>query len=283
MTQETSVLVEQIRRDADAHCLQIPSLPEVLLQIQAAINDDSKGIAQVSKLIQADPALSARLIKIANSPLYQLGTTAPDVRRAVTRLGLRVTRNIVSCLIMHNIFVVRSNRLHRRIQQLWQHSCRVAAISQSLARLTRGLSPDRCLLAGLLHDIGILPILVYADEFPSLAAEPQQLNEVIKQLRGDLGYHILQQWNVGDDLLVVPTAAEDWMRDHEGVADYGDVVQIAQIHSYFGSAEMNAIPPLTQLPSFNKLSLARLGPHAGIELLEQAQSDINATVRLLMG
>lgn len=283
MAQETAALIDQIMHDADANRLQLPSLPEVLLKIQDAINDDSKGIAQVAKLIQADPALSARLIKIANSPLYHTGNFMPDVRRAVTRLGLRVTRNIISCLIMHNVFGVNSAGLHRRIHQLWQHSCRVAAISQTLARLSHGLSPDRSLLAGLLHDIGVLPILVYADKFPALAAGPQQLNEVIRQLRGDLGRHILMQWNFADDLLLVPGAAEDWTRDHEGPADYGDLVQVAQIHSFFGSAEMNAVPPLSQLPSFNKLSLAKLGPHAGIELLEQAQADINATVRLLLG
>jgi HD-like signal output (HDOD) protein len=283
MAQETSVLIDQILRDVGEQRLQLPSLPEVILQIQEAMADDRKGIVHVARLIQADPGLCARLIKIANSPLYHNGVQLPDIRRAVARLGLRVTYNLVSCLIMHNVFSVRSVRLHRRIQRLWQHSCKVAAISQVLARLTPGLSPDRCLLAGLLHDIGVLPILVYADQFPALAAEPQQLDGVIGQLRSGLGQQILSQWKLGDDLLVVPSAAEAWTREHEGPADYGDLVQVAQVHSYFGSTESDCIPPLMQLPAFNKLSLARLGPHAGIELLEQAQADINVTMRLLNG
>jgi HD-like signal output (HDOD) protein len=283
MAQETSALIDQIMHDVGAQRLQLPSLPEVILQIQEAMEDDRKGLAHVARLIQADPGLCARLIKIANSPLYHNGVQLQDIRRAVARLGLHVTRNLVSCLIMHNVFSVRSLRLRRRMQQLWQHSCRVAAISQVLARLTPGLSPDRSLLAGLLHDIGVLPIFVYADQFPALAAEPQQLDEVIGKLRAYLGQEILAQWKLGEDLLVVPAAAEAWTREHEGPADYGDLIQVAQVHSYFGGTESNDIPPLMQLPAFNKLNMARLGPRVGIELLEQAQADINVTLRLLNG
>jgi HD-like signal output (HDOD) protein len=283
MAQEISVLIDKIMHDAGAQRLQLPSLPEVILQIQEAIEDDRKGLPYVARLIQADPGLCARLIKIANSPLYHNGVVLPDIRRAIARLGLQVTRDLVSCLIMHNVFNVQSTRLHRRIQQLWQHSCRVAAISQVLARLTPGLQPDRSLLAGLLHDIGVLPILVYADQFPTLAQAPEQLETVIAQLRASLGEQILRQWQLGDDLVIVPSAAEAWTREHAGPADYGDLVQVAQVHSYLGTVTDNEMPSLTQLPAFTKLSLSKLGPHAGIELLEQAQADINVTTRLLNG
>lgn len=283
MVEATSVLIAQLQDDARLQRLKLPSLPEVVLKIRDAIEDDQKGLGHVARLIQAEPGLAARLIKIANSALYTTGTPVPDIRRAVARMGLRVTHNLVSCLIMHNIFSVRSRRLHRRITRLWQHSCRVAAISQVLARVSPGLSPDRCLLAGLLHDIGVLPVLVYADEHPALADVPQQLDEVIGDLRGKLGRQILVHWNFGEDLQVVPPAAEDWDREHEGPADYADLVQVAQVHSYFGGTEKHSCPQLTQLPAFNKLDLSRLGPRAGIEFLEQAQADINVTMRLLTG
>lgn len=283
MAQEVSDLIDKIMHDAGAQRLQMPSLPEVILLIQEAIDDDRKGLPYVARLIQADPGLCARLIKIANSPLYHSGTVIPDIRRAIACLGLRVTRNLVSCLILHNVFNVQSAQMHRRIQDLWQHSCRVAAISQVLARLTPGLQPDRALLAGLLHDIGMLPILVYADQFPTLVQASEQLDTVIAQLRVSLGEQILRQWRLGDDLVIVPEAAEAWAREHDGPADYGDLVQVAQVHSYMGTMTGNTIPVLPQLPAFQKLSLSKLGPHAGIELLEQAQADINVTTRLLNG
>lgn len=279
----TSTLIEQIRQDAAGQCLQLPSIPDVALQIQSALDDERKGLSHVARLIQVEPGLAARLIKIANSSLYYTGSPIPDIRRAISHLGLKTTRNLVNCLVMHNVFDVRSCRLQQRIKQLWQHSCRVAAISQVLARVTFGLNPDRSLLAGLLHDIGVLPILVYADQHPVLVEHESLLDEVILNLRAELGGLILRQWGLGEDLQCVPQASEDWTRKHDGPADYGDLVQVAQIHSLFGSDEHKMELSLTQLSAFNKLSLARLGPHAGMELLVQAEADINVTMHLLSG
>jgi len=145
------------------------------------------------------------------------------------------------------------------------------------------LQPDRAMLAGLLHDIGVLPVLVYADQYPHIESCLPKLHEIIQQLRAALGEKILRQWQLGEDLYIVPAAAEDWQRDHPGPADYGDLVQVAQLHSYYGIGHVDQLPPLAQVPAFNKLSLAIMGPHAGLEVLEQARAEINATIRMLNG
>jgi len=282
MPQTSTEIIEQLEHDAKMNKLELPSLPDIITHIQQAINDPKMGANHVAKIIQMDPALCARLLSIANSPLYRASLELSDVKQAIQRLGLGVTRSIVTSLVVHNIFNVTSGKLHQRIRALWQHSCRVAAISQVMANITPGIQPDRAMLAGLLHDIGILPILVYADQFVEAELEPALLDEVIEQLRASLGQKVLEKWKLGDDLALVPAAVEDWKRDEQDKADYGDVVQIAHIHSQFGN-DNSEVPPLSSLPAFNKLSLAEMGPYAGIELIEQARDEINATVRLLNG
>ena len=281
MSQAESEFIAALHRDVDANAIQIPSLPEVVIRVNAAIENPDIGVIEVARLIQLDPALAARLLKIANSPLYQRNFELRDLKQAIQRLGLRVTRNIVTSLVMHNVFNIQSDRLRFKIKELWQHSCRVAAISQVLARITTGLQPDRAMLAGLLHDIGVLPVLVYADQFAGIESNLPRLDEIVGQTRVSLGEKVLQQWQLGEDLMMVPAAAEDWHRDHPGMADYGDLVQVAQLHSYFGLANMQSVPPLAKVPAFNKLSLAQMGPHAGIELLDQAKAEINETIRML--
>ena len=283
MLQADAEFIAQLHRDAEANALQIPSLPEVVLRVRAAIDDTRVSVAQVAKLIQLDPALAARLLKIANSPLYHRNLELRDLKQAIQRLGLGVTRNIVTSLVMHNVFNIKSDRLHFKIKELWQHSCRVAAISQVLAGITPGLQPDRAMLAGLLHDIGVLPVLVYADQFPHIEASLPRLDEIVTQMRAGLGQKVLQQWQLGNDLYIVPAAAEDWERDHAGAADYGDLVAVAQLHSFYGMANTKSLPSLAQVPAFNKLSLAKMGPYAGLEVLEQARAEINATIRMLNG
>ncbi len=283
MSQNIFELIVQIERDAESNKLELPSLPEIIILIQEAVDNPDMGISEVARIIQLDPTLAARLLTIANSPLYGAKLNLFDVRQAIQLLGLAVAKDVVTTLVIHNIFNVSSMRLHTRIRNLWQHSCRVAAISQVMATVTPGLQPDRAMLAGLLHDIGVLPILVYADRFYGDENEAAKLDEVIEQLRGSLGQRILQQWQLGDDICVVPIEIDDWDRDHDGAATYSDIVQVAHVHSQFGLNDRQGTPPLSRMPAFNKLSLAKMGPHAGIELIEQAREEINVTIRLLNG
>lgn len=283
MSLSSTDIIMQLEQGAGTKKLELPSLPDIIVLIQQAIDDPEKGINHVARIIQLDPSLSARLLVIANSPLYRANLQLQDLKQAIQRLGLGVTRNIVTSLILHNIFTIASARLHNKIKALWQHSCRVAAISQVIAGLTPGIQPDRAMLAGLLHDIGVLPILIFADQYGEQGISPEVLDEVIEQLSGQLGQKIIQEWKLGKDLSIVPSAIDDWQRDHEGPADYADVVQVAHIHSQFGGNSGKDIPPMSRLPSFNKLSLAKMGPHAGLELIEQAGQEINATIRLLNG
>ena len=283
MSKNISELIVQIERDAESNKLELPSLPEIIILIQDALDDPDMGIPDVARIIQLDPTLTARLLTIANSPLYRAKLPLSDLKQAIQLLGLSVTKSIVTSLIIHNIFNVSSTRLHNRIRALWQHSCRVAAISQVMASATPGVAPERAMLAGLLHDIGVLPILVYADQFYANINEAAKLDEVIEQMRGSLGNKIMTNWQLGDDLCMIPIEIDNWDRDHEGNADYSDVVLVAHAHSQFGQNDGKRVPPLSQMPAFNKLSLAKMGPQAGIELIEQAREEINATIRLLNG
>jgi len=283
MSQNVSDMIAQIESDAALNKLELPSLPEIIILIQEALDNPALGIDDVAKIIQLDPTLAARLLTITNSPLYRSNLQLIDLKQAIQRLGLNVTKNIVTSLIIHNIFNVSSARLHNKIRALWQHSCRVAAISKVIASVTPGIRQDRAMLAGLLHDIGVLPILVYADQFCAKPNETEKLDEAIEQLQARLGQKIIDNWQLGDDISIVPAVIANWQRDHDGDADYADVVQIAHVHSQFGLNDNKRVPPLSQLPAFNKLSLSKMGPYAGIELIEQAREDINATIRLLNG
>ena len=151
---------------------------------------------------------------------------------AVNRLGLKTTRDLVTCLVLNNVFNTESELLREKIQKLWQHSCHVAAIASTIAKITPNLHEDTALLAGLLHDIGVLPILHYAADFPDVIESEEKLNFVIQELRASLGRQISEQWNFDPALSDVSAEAENWLREGETAADY--VVIVAQIHSYFG-------------------------------------------------
>lgn len=274
-------LIQRIIGDAKNGQLRLPSLPDLAHKVRTAVNDPRRSAGDIARLVQFDPALAARLIQIANSPLYRGNKKFDNCHSAITRMGMAAARNMVVSFTMRNLFQARTPVLRERLQQTWQHSCRVAAISSVLARLTPGLDPDRALLAGLVHDIGILPLLQYIETM-QIHLEPGRLENMVGRLRGALGSFVLKTWQFDQDIANIPAQAEDWDRVSTDAIDYGDIVQVAHVHSQFGHGGYSG-PPLTELKAFKKLSISKLGPGYSLELLAQSQQEINEVLSILQG
>ena len=86
---------------------------------------------------------------------------------------------------------------------------------------------------------------------------------------------MLRAWRFDDELAALPTRVFDWKRDHEGAADYADLVIVARAHARFGATQGEEQPDLIELPAFNKLPMSRQGPEASIGALREAQAEIN--------
>ena len=274
-------LIAKIKTEYDAGRLILPSLPEIVVRVRQAVNNDDLKLGDVVKLIQLDPSLTARLVQIANSPLYRSRQPVENCLMAVNRLGLATTRDLVTCLVLNNVFNAENKQLRGRVEKLWRHSCHVAAIASTIAKITPGLHEDTALMAGLLHDIGVLPVLHYAADFPDILESEEKLNFVIQELRASLGRKILQEWNFDSALSDVSDQAENWLRDSDAEADYVDVVIVAQIHSYFGTKDNASLPSLITLPAFHKLGLSKLGPDASLEVLFEAEQGIRDIMAML--
>lgn len=262
----------------------VPSMPDIALRVRSAIDDQNKDIEDIARIVQADPALTARLVQVANSPLYRGQGPVNSCRNAVTRLGLKQTRNLVYSFALKQLFRSTLPALRQRMILLWQHTTSVAAISAVLAKLTPGFEVDRGLLAGLIHDIGILPIMAYAERYPQLVSDAAVFDNIVARLRGQIGALVLRRWEFDDELINVALDAENWDRmGNPDKADYADLVIIAQMHSYIGTSRMAKLPAIDQVPAFNKLVLGKLSPRMSVQILEDAREDIAEVERLLLG
>jgi len=274
-------LTARIQTDYEAGDLPLPSFPEVAVRIREAVADADKGVGEVARLVQLDPAIAAGVMQAANSALFSGMAPAPSCQAAVARLGLNGVRDVVTALALRNTFHTASPELAVRMKRLWAHSVQVAALSRVLASVGPDFDPDRALLAGLVHDIGLLPLFGYAEAFPELATQPALFDGLAARLRGRLGALTLRQWGFDAGLQRVALEAEEWERDPNPLPDYVDVVLLANIFSTFESKESYGGPPFTTLPAFSKFPLGALGPEGAVELLETAQEEIAAVVKLL--
>lgn len=251
-----SELLDAIKNDE----LILPTLPEVALRVREAAENPDVGINELGKVISNDAALTARIIKVVNSPLLRSANEISDLSMAVSRLGISYTANLAMGLAMEQMFQATSDVIDRRLREIWSRSTEVAGISHVLCRQFTRLSPDQATLAGLVHQIGVLPILTYAEANSQLLSDPFTLEKIIDQLHPQLGQRILQTWDFPPALINVPTEQLDFDR-HTPEVDYVDIIQVAILHSYAGSEHPLGQVDWTSVDAFRKL---------GLEVVEQS-------------
>jgi HD-like signal output (HDOD) protein len=253
-----SNLAEKVQRELieaiDNDELVLPTLPEVALKVREAAEDPNIGIPQLSKVIGNDAALTARIIKVVNSPLLRTNKEITDLQMAISRLGINYTCNLATGLAMEQMFQATSDVVDRKMREVWNKSTEIAGICHVLCKHYTRLLPDQATLAGLVHQIGVLPILTYAEEHNALLADSISLNHVIEQIHPIIGDKILRAWEFPELIAMVPGSYLDFSRDSAKV-DYVDIVQVATLQSHLGSNHPYTQLDWSQIPAFSKLGL----------------------------
>ena len=253
-----SKLAEKVQKELiqaiDNDELVLPTLPEVALKVREAAEDPDISIPQLSKVIGNDAALTARIIKVVNSPLLRTNKEITDLQMAVGRLGINYTCNLATGLAMEQMFQATSDVVDRKMREVWNKSTEIAGICHVLSKHYTRLLPDQATLAGLVHQIGVLPILTYAEDHSELLADSISLNHVIEQIHPIIGDKILRAWEFPELIAMVPGQYLDFTRDSAKV-DYVDIVQVATLQSYLGSEHPFTQLDWSRIPAFHKLGL----------------------------
>ena len=245
---------QELIQAIDNDDLVLPTLPEVALKVREAAEDPNIGTPQLSKVIGNDAALTARIIKVVNSPLLRTSKEITDLAMAINRLGINYTCNLATGLAMEQMFQATSDVVDRKMREVWNKSTEIAGICHVLCKQFTRLLPDQATLAGLVHMIGALPILTYAEDHNELLSDSISLNHVIEQIHPIIGDKILRTWEFPEQIAMVPSQYLDFSRDSAKV-DYVDIVQVATLQSYIGTEHPYTKLDWSQIPAFAKLGL----------------------------
>lgn len=247
-------LVDELMNEVATDKLVLPSLPEIALKVRDAIEDPDVTSAKLAKVITTDAALTARLVQVANSPLVRGTKQIDSVEVAVTRMGNSMVRNVVNSLIVQQMFQPTTELSDKKFRAFWDHSAQVAAISHALAVFAK-LKADQALLAGLVHDIGALPIIKRAEDIPELVDNEELLNQIINQIHTQVGQAMLTKWEFPEAIVAAAAEHENLQRSHDGPPDYADLIIVANLQSYVGEEHALAEVEWAQVPAFAKLGL----------------------------
>ena len=264
-------LIDAIKQDT----LILPTLPEVSLRVRDMAENVDTSIGDLAKLIAQDAALSARIIKVANSPLVRTSKDVSDLSTAVSRLGINFTSNLALGLAMEQMFQATSDVVDKRMRSVWSQSTEIASICHVLATHFTPLEPDQAMLGGLVHKIGVLPILTYAEDHANLLNDGFALDKLIEKLHPVLGGHILKAWKFPKDLVKVPTQYLKFDREVES-ADYADLVTVATLQSVADTDH-----PFTQLDWREVGAFSRIGLEPDMDVSEAADIESDDIKNLL--
>jgi HD-like signal output (HDOD) protein len=276
--EEIDKFIKNVLDDLRNNRLKLPTLPQVALKITDTIDNPKSTAKDVTRIVATDAALSARLIQVANSAMYRTNTPVEDVQNAVTRLGMKQVRNIASSLLIRQLFHTKYAGLKKRLELLWSHSAHVAAICTVFAKKHKELKPDEAMLAGLVCAIGHLPIMSYAEKFPTIANDDKVLNDITQKIGPTLGKAMLKAWKFPAPIVTVVAEHEDLSRDHEGPPDLCDLVSVANLHTYIGTTHPLAHVNWADVPALKKLGLT---PEESIEAMKSARDEITELKNLL--
>ena len=189
--------------------VHLNSLPEIVMRLNQIIDDPGHSAADLGHLIELDPALSARLLRIVNSPLYALNRRVDSVSRAVAIVGEGDVRNLAIATSVASVFTnVKSKILD--VDMFWRHSVYSAVVARLIAEQQHLGHRESYFLAGLLHDIGSLLI---HNKLPEMAREAllrarhhqtsvhQAEHEVLGFDHAAVGAALLRHWRLPDNVI----------------------------------------------------------------------------------
>ncbi len=278
MSNLDEIVLQEITELIDSDRLVLPTLPEVALKARDTAEDVNASAKDLAKVISNDAAMTARIIKVANSPIMRGAREIEDVQMAIARLGITCISNLVTGLAMEQMFQATSDFIDKAMRKSWTHSTEVAGIANVLARHYTKLKPDQATLAGLVHNIGILPILTYAEDSGKLN-DHITLQNVIEKIHPTIGVKILESWDFPKELIVVPGNYLNFERDTGADrADYADIVMIANLQTYIGKEHPYTAIDWQAIPAFGRVGL---DPNVDDQEGEDLSDEMDAAMAML--
>ncbi|HME40539.1 MAG TPA: HDOD domain-containing protein [Steroidobacteraceae bacterium] len=237
--------------------VDLPSFPEIAVRIRRVLSDPNSSIEQVVRVVGSEPALAARLLRMANSAsLNRSGRPVTELRTAINRIGYNMVR---SASISFSMAQIRSSNklvgLEHHLNDLWQRSTEVAAFAFVIARRWTKVNPDEAMLTGMMHGIGKLYVLTRAVDHPELFASDATLNEIIDEWHASIGKAILESWNFSESMAQAVGEQADFSRTEAGPPDLRDVIAISILMAAHAADLPGLQAAMQDLGAANRLGL----------------------------
>jgi len=270
----TFKILEDIARDLSSDEITFPTFLDITFQVRTALKDPNLSVDQLAKLVGAEPLMSTKIIRMANSvALNPSGREVADVKSAIVRVGMEAVRTVSFAVAMEQL--LKSKQMHAFediSKKLWEHTSHVAALCRVLARRLAKINGDEAMFAGLVHDLGVFYLMSRAANFPELVNDKVELHALLVGWHDSIGHALLSALGSPESILVAVQEHET-DRPVREVKSLSDVLYVANKIANRASAwrdpELDAAVDTSMLEDiFDAETLA--------EIVEESQEEVQS-------
>jgi HD-like signal output (HDOD) protein len=269
----------QIEKEIVAGTFSLPALPAVAFKVKDAVKDPTSDLGKLADIVNLDPSFSAYLISLANSPLYRGIDAIESLPVAMGRMGMESTRSSAMIFAVRSLFKTKGQTCKNLLNKLWKQSCFVSALSFVIAETLKTSNPEKASLAGLMHNIGMIPVVIKLIEQGN--TEPEILKNWGKVMlfSRKVSVRVLSKWGLGEDIKSVAQGAYEMRKAH--TEDLVNLVNLALWHSHLGKPEFKHMPKLTELGYFSVHQNSELDVDGSLLFLKESGAEVKQMMQAL--
>ena len=227
-SQITFKILEDIARDLSSNEVSFPTFLDITFQVRTALKNPNLTVDQLAKLVGAEPMMSARIIRMANSvAMNPSGREIADVKNGIIRVGMEAVRTVSFAVAMSQLRNSTDMAPFEHIsKKLWEHSAHVASMARVLAKKIARINGDEAMFAGLVHDLGVFYLMSRAAPYPELVQNEAELHALLAGWHDNIGHALLSAMGQPETIL---TAVQEHEVEREltEIKTLSDVLYIA--------------------------------------------------------
>ena len=228
MSSATFKILEDIAKDLSGDEITFPTFLDITFQVRTALKDPNLNVEQLAKLVGAEPLMSTKIIRMANSvALNPSGREIADVKSAIVRVGMEAVRTVSFAVAMEQLLKSKQMQPFEDIsQRLWVHTSHVAALCRELAKKLAKINGDEAMFAGLVHDLGVFYLMSRAANFPEFLSDKAELHALLVGWHDNIGHALLSALGSPESILEAVQMHET-DREITAVKNLSDVLYVA--------------------------------------------------------
>jgi putative nucleotidyltransferase with HDIG domain len=190
---------------------KLPTIPIIAQEILNIVDDDLASINKLENIIEKDPAISAKILSVANSAFFGYQTPSVTVTNAIIRIGVNNVRNIALGISLMTVFIDEKpiHSVDAHYQRIFKHSLAVGMVARQLSRELKINISDEIFINGILHDLGFMVLNRYfpqmflnvLGEFRKIKCLLDAEKKILGFTHADIGMWLADKWNLPEDII----------------------------------------------------------------------------------